>query len=331
VIQSVIYLNILLQKLQLCDEPVNNFPQVLLTTIRIDRLATMSAETFIVGKALEDEPEIKQPRYAGIVPKVNFRWILSGPSKSGKSNLARWCLDHYYTVRKNKSWFDDIYLLSPTANIDYIWSNLTGLKAKNRITDPTPKTILKILNDQKREIMGSSSDSAAQSMSASRLAKKKQSAKKVLIIFDDAIAESSMINSKEFLKVFVAGRHYGISSMVMTQSYVKVPRSVRLQATHLCMFPSRSTEIERLYTEHGPKELSKNQFTELVEFATRATDEDRFPFLYVDAFAPPSRRFRRGFTDVLEIHDDIGTGGGGQPPSTDDSRDTPPRRRPKRG
>lgn len=287
----------------------------------------MRSENFRVGKALEDEPEIKQPEHSGIVPAVNFRWILSGPSKSGKSNLARWSLDHYYTLSPRKSWFDEIYLLSPTANIDYLWSNLAGLSPKNRITNPTPDTLLKILNSQKRDIMGSSSDAAAQSMSASRLARKKQSAKKVLIIFDDAIAESSMINSKEFLKIFVAGRHYGISSMVMTQSYVKVPRSVRLQATHLAMFPSRSTEIERLYTEHGPKELNKKEFTELVQFATRATEDDPYPFLYVDAFAPASRRFRRGFTDVLEIHDDDGAPPAEQPKEEDRGRATKRRKR----
>jgi hypothetical protein len=89
----------------------------------------------------------------------------------------------------------------------------------------------------------------------------------------------------------------------MTQSYVKVPRSVRLQATHVALFPSRASEIQRLYTEHGPKELSKNDFTELVQYATQPDDTDPFPFLYVDCFAPTKTRFRRGFTNVLEIND----------------------------
>lgn len=263
------------------------------------------ANIFQVGKARPDEPELKQPAHAGVIPAVNFRWILSGPSKSGKSNLARWSLDKYYAGGKGKSWFDDVYLLSPTANIDYCWADLKGLKPKNRITNPTSELLLKILNDQKKDIQGSTSDVSAQRMSSSQLSKRKQNAKKVLIIFDDAIAESKMINSKEFLKVFVAGRHYGISSMVMTQSYVKVPRSVRLQATHVCMFPSRSSEIQRLYDEHGPKELTKNDFTELVQFATQADESDPFPFLYVDCFAPTKTRFRRGFTNVLEIHDNM--------------------------
>ena len=268
-------------------------------------------DIFQVGKARPDEPELKQPAHAGVIPKVNFRWILSGPSKSGKSNLARWSLDKYYNDGRGKSWFDEIYLLSPTANIDYCWADLKGLKPKNRITNPTPELLLKILNSQKKDIQGTASDVGAQRMSSTQLSKRKQKAKKILIIFDDAIAESKMINSKEFLKVFVAGRHYGISSMVMTQSYVKIPRSVRLQATHVAMFPSRASEIQRLYNEHGPKELSKNDFTELVQYATQPNDVDPFPFLYVDCFAPAKTRFRRGFTNVLEINDG-GEGGVGE-------------------
>jgi hypothetical protein len=81
-------------------------------------------DRFVVGKAHEDEPELKQPEHAGIVPMVHFRWILSGPSRSGKTNLARYTYDKFYTTGGgNKSWFDEVYLLSPTAKIDFQVSN----------------------------------------------------------------------------------------------------------------------------------------------------------------------------------------------------------------
>jgi len=67
------------------------------------------------------------------------------------------------------------------------------------------------------------------------------------------------------------------------------------------MFPSRASEIERLYSDHGPKELTKNEFTELVQEATDPVEGDEYPFLYVDVFAPAKHRFRRNFTDVMEI------------------------------
>jgi hypothetical protein len=258
-----------------------------------------------IGKAKDDEPEVKQPPGAGVVPKLHFRWILSGPSKSGKSNLARWSIENYYkhATDASKSFFSKVYLLSPTAHLDFMWSNLPGLDFKNRIARPTPATLTKILQDQIKKITGSTSENGLRGMSSKELARKKQAADNVLIIFDDAISESSLINSPEFLKIFIQGRHYGISSMVLTQSYMRVPRSVRLQATHLSMFPSRSTEIDRIFTEFGPTSMNKKEFAEMIEFATRPSEGDEYPFIHIDAFAPERTRFRRNFTTTLQIKD----------------------------
>jgi len=89
--------------------------------------------------------------------------------------------------------------------------------------------------------------------------------------------------------------------MVLTQSYMKVPRSARIQATHVALFPSKQTEIDRVYKEHGPKEISKKDFFEMVSYAITPSDDSPFPFLYIDVFAKPDDRFRRNYTERLEI------------------------------
>ena len=57
---------------------------------------------------------------------------------------------------------------------------------------------------------------------------------KILIVFDDLIAD--MINSKRLnsiiTELFIKGRKLNISLAFMTQSYVKVPKDVRLNSTH---------------------------------------------------------------------------------------------------
>jgi hypothetical protein len=176
---------------------------------------------------------------------------------------------------------------------------LAGLKDRNRITNPGPELLQRILNDQRRALtQGNETNSKA---NMKRIGQRRNKAKKILIIFDDAIAESKLINSDAFLKIFIQGRHYNISSMVMTQSYMKIPRSARIQATHVAMFPSKQTEIDRVYKEHGPKEISKKDFYELVSYAVTPTDDSPFPFLYIDVFAKPDDRFRRNYTERLEI------------------------------
>jgi hypothetical protein len=242
-----------------------------------------------VGLAVGQEPEIKQPEMAGQVPKVPFRLILSGASGSGKTNLALWLLKNAYS-KGNKSFFDEVYLFSPTAKIDFNWAKVPGLKEKNRITDPSPEKVDSILQKQKKKLQGGSGGK----VNPKQLAKNRTRVGQVLMIFDDIISES-IVNTKTFLRTFIQGRHYNVSSMIMTQSYMKVPRSVRLQATQVCIFPSKVTELERLYTEHAPHTLNKRDFLELAQMATDPQPGDEYPFLYVDVSAPVADRFRRNF------------------------------------
>ena len=61
-----------------------------------------------------------------------------------------------------------------------------------------------------------------------------QKNRKVLIVFDDMIAD--MINNKKLnsivTELFIRGRKLNISIVFITQSYLKVPKDVRLNSTH---------------------------------------------------------------------------------------------------
>ena len=58
--------------------------------------------------------------------------------------------------------------------------------------------------------------------------------RKVLIVFDDMIAD--MINNKRLnpvvTELFIRGRKFGASIVFITQSYLKVPKGIRLNSTH---------------------------------------------------------------------------------------------------
>ncbi len=239
-----------------------------------------------VGKASIHDPKIRQPASAarGLVPKVPFRLLLSGSSGSGKTNVARWMLDKHY-----HRFFSDIFLLSPTAKIDPVWKDVHGLKKQNRITDPTSAALTRILRRAENNVKQSG----------------KNRGKHVLVILDDVIAASSFINSPAFLTAFIRGRHFLVSIIIMTQSYVKVPRSSRIQASHVIFFPSQTTEIDRLYTEHGPHQCSKRQFYELVQRATAPTQSEPYPFLYINRSAPVEQRFRRNLDLPLSFEEGL--------------------------
>ena len=59
--------------------------------------------------------------------------------------------------------------------------------------------------------------------------------KKILIVFDDMIAD--MIHNKKLnsivTELFIRGRKLNISLVFITQSYLKVPKDVRLNTSHV--------------------------------------------------------------------------------------------------
>jgi hypothetical protein len=235
-----------------------------------------------IGKAMPDEELEAQGKASqlGIVPKISFRWIFSGPSSSGKSNAARWILDRYY-----KKVFDRIILLSPTAEIDPVWKDLKGLAKKDRITRMSMRPIRSLLKKQEADVLKHG----------------KRKCKKVLVIYDDTIGDRGVINDPKFLVSFIRGRHFCVSCFVMTQSYTKIPRAVRLQATALSVFPSFRSEIERLYEEHGPYQLDKKEWFEMVQKAMQKTPDEQFPFFFVDSTKPVEDRYRRCLYQCIEI------------------------------
>jgi hypothetical protein len=241
-----------------------------------------------VGKAVKDDPKIKQPKGAemGIVPRVPFRWIFTGPSNSGKTNLARWVLDKFYQKSPKESFFERIYLFSPTAKLDPVWKDLVGLRNSDRITELEnggKEKLFEIIERGNRRTKALGKDKAPNT----------------LVIIDDGIADVKFMNSRPYTRGFIAGRHGNISIMKMTQSYNKVPRIARMQATALSMFPSKTTEIERLWDEHGPIGMGKWEFVDMVKYAINKTEEEKYPFLFIDTDKPEQERFRRSLHEVL--------------------------------
>lgn len=235
-----------------------------------------------IGQARPDEPKVDQPMGAklGIVPELSFRLILSGPSNSGKTNAARWVMDRYYN-----SAFDRLILMSPTAKIDPVWKDLKNLKKKDRISKLSLRPLKKLLKEQQVKIKSGG----------------KKKAPKVLVIFDDTIGNHRFINSPEFLQCFIRGRHFNVSIIAMTQSYVKLPRSVRLQGTHIMFFPSFRSEIERLYDDHGPYQLNKKEWYTMVMRACKKSEDEQWPFFYIDTTKPVEERYRRCLYETIAV------------------------------
>ena len=86
--------------------------------------------------------------------------------------------------------------------------------------------------------------------------------RKILIVFDDMIAD--IINNKKLdsvvTELFIRGRKLNISLVFITQSYFKVPKGVRLNATHffIAKIPNKR-ELREIAQNHS-SDISTKDF-----------------------------------------------------------------------
>jgi hypothetical protein len=233
--------------------------------------------------------------------------MFTGPSNSGKSNAARWMLDKYYT-KGGKSFFDRIYIFSPTAKLDPTWFGVKGVRNSDKITHggkESGRRIMETLDRNKKRCKVLGRDKSPHE----------------LIIVDDSVSDNDFMNSPGLCQAFIAGRHANVSMMMLTQSYNKIPRTCRINMTALAMFPSKVSEIERLYDEHGPIHLNKKEFINMVQFATEKEEGNEWPFLFLNTDEPEESRFRKNLDTVLVIDQTRKASGSKDAPASEVSPD----------
>ena len=106
---------------------------------------------------------------------------------------------------------------------------------------------------------------------------------KILIVFDDMIA--NMINNKKLnpivTELFIRGRKLNISTVVITQSYFKVPKDVRLNSTHFFIMKIlNKRELQQIALNHS----SDIDFKDLRKFIKNALKNHTLFWLMTQLF-----------------------------------------------
>ena len=121
--------------------------------------------------------------------------------------------------------------------------------------------------------------------------------RKILIVFDDMIA--NMINNKKLnpivTELFIRGRKLNISIVVITQSYFKVPKDVRLNSTYFFIMKiSNKRELQQIALNHS----SDIDFKDFMKIYKKCTAEP-YSFLVNDTTLPSDDplRFRKNLLD----------------------------------
>ena len=114
--------------------------------------------------------------------------------------------------------------------------------------------------------------------------------KKVLIAFDDMIA--NIMSNKKFIikELFIRCRKLNISLVFITQSYFSVPKDVRLNSTHyLIMKINNKRELQNITINHS----ANIDYQDFMKIYRKCTKEP-YIFLTIDTTLPASDPLRFG-------------------------------------
>ena len=232
----------------------------------------------------------------GIIPKHPGRVIFNGRSGSGKSNLIVSLLarPEFYGERKEKGhrqpkhYFEEIYLFSPTAgDMDDLPQHLlqhTPLIKKHIFKTFDEDMLFKIM-DKQQSIMKNKGGI--------------DKAPKVLVILDDIQSNRRFLRSDAILKIFLMGRHFGISVWLAGQAFNLTPRSCRLQASNVMIFPLTGSEGEVLKKEFKPSGMSNKDWQTMLKHVLSG----RHDFLHINMMDHVKTRFRKNLDELLELKD----------------------------
>ena len=163
--------------------------------------------------------QIKQPKLSeiGIIPRLGSSTLFCGRSGSGKTTLLHNLLSDERFLNGSKT-FKNIFLFSPSGSTDDIQKSL-GVRPEFICLDldKGPEMLKTIYEHQTKLIEELGSSQAPQ----------------VCIVFDDVISDTRFMGSKDFVRSFVASRHFNCTVLLCSQHFNKVPKVCRLQAGFL--------------------------------------------------------------------------------------------------
>lgn len=225
----------------------------------------------------------RQASKDGILPKFPFSMMISGSSGSGKTNLLMNIMTRDDLFGR---YFHYIIVFSPTAgSTDDMYKKL-NIPESNFIREMKSEMLTNLIANRKARIEEKGIVWVAKN-------------ERMCVIMDDVIAERSFLESPDALRMFALLRHYLCAIIVLVQSYNKLPRSLRLNANAVMVFPAQQSEIAVLLDEITPAGLQKREFENVIQYATT----ERYHFLYINRHAKPRDQIRHNLDEVINIED----------------------------
>jgi hypothetical protein len=210
----------------------------------------------------QDNPNVKLHG----LEKLPFRMVIVAPSGSGKSNFVLNLLEKF---SKGKGTFNSIHLIC-RSKCEPLYEYLE---------DRTKKKV-KILEGVESIPDINSFDKDLQH----------------LVVFDDLVLEK---NQQKITEFYIRGRKKGISICYLSQSFYKVPKTIRSNCNYFVILKLSGKRDLNLIMSEFELGIDKDELMEIYEDAT----SEKFNVLLIDVEADKQERFRRNFLEFYDVND----------------------------
>lgn len=221
--------------------------------------------------------QMKKTKIDHPIGDAPFSLLVVGPSRCGKTNVILNLLTKWYSTA-----FDEVYLFSESA-----YQPSSGW--------------LKMIEDgviEEENVVDSykTADSKIGSLIEQQKQMPKDQRRTVLVILDDMARESKKSTNLEAL--YTRGRHFNISTILLSQKFKDVASSNRNNATSVILYkPQQNMELDAL-TEAFAGLMPQNEFKNMLKEVTR----QRFCFLFINQLEPDeNKKFRKNFDTEIDV------------------------------
>lgn len=115
-----------------------------------------------------------------------------------------------------------------------------------------------------------------------------------LVIFDDMVLEKAQ---KPMSEMYIRGRKRGISVCYLSQSFYKIPKTIRSNCNYFVLLKLSGKRDLNLILSEFELGVSKDELMEMYEDATK----EKFSFLLIDVEANKEKKFRKNFLELYEV------------------------------
>jgi hypothetical protein len=114
-----------------------------------------------------------------------------------------------------------------------------------------------------------------------------------LVVWDDLVLSKDLTNVENY---FIRARKLNVSVIFLSQSFFRIPKIIRNNCSYMVLLKlSGNREVNVILSEFGLG-VTKEQLIKIYEFATA----EKLQPLLIDLEAPPSERFRKGITEIID-------------------------------